>query len=307
MKKLLILLFSILLSFNSYGEEELDFSLDTFCNKSPKAQLRNGLFFLPNQKKPYSGENVCIYLSNGQYFSQGKIKNGLKTGKWSYWFENGEEKLTRNYKDGIEVKPICIPVEEWSYIDVPYSLPNEDKPFTGKSECRTEEGDSIWSLTLSIFKNGIKVSHNDTMYHESGRKLYSNNFGKEYLQVGKQTMWFNNGQIEKEENYNNDGILDGRFAEWYANGQQKIEITYNKEFPIGKFAEWKENGDLDSEGFIDENGDGKSTDWWGDTKVEKNLKNYKLDGKRTYWNENGQIESESNWKDGECISGDCPD
>jgi hypothetical protein len=71
MKKLLVLLLSLLISFTSYGEEEeLDFSLDTFCDQSPKAQVRNGLFYLPNQEEPYSGENLCVYLSNGQYYSR---------------------------------------------------------------------------------------------------------------------------------------------------------------------------------------------------------------------------------------------
>ena len=108
MKKLLLLLFSLLLSFNSYGKEvELDFSSDTFCDKSPKAQLREDdekgyLFYLPNQEKPYSGENLCVYLSNGQYYSRGEIKNGLREGKWEYWHENGQKKEERNYINGWE-------------------------------------------------------------------------------------------------------------------------------------------------------------------------------------------------------------
>ena len=102
MKKLLILLFSILLSFNSYGEEvELDFSSDTFCDMSPRVQVRDGLFFLPNQQKPYSGENLCVYLSNGQYYSQGEIKNGLSEGAWSFWYENGQKKKEGNLQVGL--------------------------------------------------------------------------------------------------------------------------------------------------------------------------------------------------------------
>ena len=100
MKKLLLLLFSLLISFNSYGEEvELDFSLDTFCDESPKAQLRGNLFYLLNQQKPYTGENLCVYLSNGQYYSQGKIKKGLRNGTWSFWYENGQKSSEVNYKD----------------------------------------------------------------------------------------------------------------------------------------------------------------------------------------------------------------
>ena len=100
MKKLLILLFSILLSFNSYGEVELDFSFDNFCNESPKIQIRNNLYYLPNKEKPYSGENICVYLSNGQYYSQGRVKNGLKEGTWRFWHENGQKSSEVNFKKG---------------------------------------------------------------------------------------------------------------------------------------------------------------------------------------------------------------
>ena len=106
MKKLLILLFTLLISLNSYGEVELDFSSDTFCDQSPKVQVRDGLFYLPNQQKPYSGENLCVYLSNGQYYSQGEIKKGLRDGKWTEWYENGQKEWEENFKDGDLVKRI---------------------------------------------------------------------------------------------------------------------------------------------------------------------------------------------------------
>ena len=100
MKKLLVLLFSLLISFNSYGEVELDFSFDSFCNESPKVQIRNNLYYLPNKEKPYSGENICVYLSNGQYYSQGRVKNGLKEDTWSFWYENGQKGSEINFKKG---------------------------------------------------------------------------------------------------------------------------------------------------------------------------------------------------------------
>ena len=39
--------------------------------------------------------------------------------------------------------------------------------------------------------------------------------------------------------------------------------------------------------------------------AQGNLKDGKKDGKWTEWDEDGQLEAETNWKDGECISGDC--
>jgi len=96
MKKLLILLFSILIASCADYDIEidsditelgggtfkdnsiLDFSSDAFCEESPKVEERNGLFYLLNQQEPYSGENICVYLINGQYYLQGVIKKGLR-------------------------------------------------------------------------------------------------------------------------------------------------------------------------------------------------------------------------------------
>ncbi len=57
MKKLLILLFSILISFNSYGL----FGLfeKTVCVETD-AQKRGGIYYLPNETKPFTGNNLCL-------------------------------------------------------------------------------------------------------------------------------------------------------------------------------------------------------------------------------------------------------
>ena len=44
----------------------------------------------------------------------------------------------------------------------------------------------------------------------------------------------------------------------------------------------------------------------GQKSSEVNYKDDKRDGKLTWWKVNGQIEAEATFKDGVCISGDCP-
>ena len=43
----------------------------------------------------------------------------------------------------------------------------------------------------------------------------------------------------------------------------------------------------------------------GQKKLEGNLNNGNWVGKLTDWYRNGKIKSETNYKDGKCISGDC--
>ena len=67
MKKLLILLFSILFSFNSYG----DSSDKTICVETD-VQERDGIIYLPNETKPFTGKNLCKY-ENGKNISKVKL------------------------------------------------------------------------------------------------------------------------------------------------------------------------------------------------------------------------------------------
>jgi antitoxin component YwqK of YwqJK toxin-antitoxin module len=96
MKKLTILLFSILISFSSYGLFGL---FDKTVCVETDTQERNGLVYLPNQQEPFTGKNLCKY-ENGQIELEGKVKDGKLDGKMTAWHENGQKKYERNYKDG---------------------------------------------------------------------------------------------------------------------------------------------------------------------------------------------------------------
>jgi antitoxin component YwqK of YwqJK toxin-antitoxin module len=91
---------------------------------------------------------------------------------------------------------------------------------------------------------------------------------------------------KKGEYVNKDGKLF-KLTLFYKNGQKEIE-TVNI-FDNGYWNEyfsWHENGQKESE-------------------YSYNKEN-KKDGKWTYWNEDGEITSEVIYKDGVCLSGDCP-
>ena len=92
MKKLLVLLFSILISFNSYSFFHKNVCVET------DAQERGGIIYLPNETKPFSGKNLCKY-ENGQNKSKGKVKDGKLDGKWTAWYENGQKESEGNFTD----------------------------------------------------------------------------------------------------------------------------------------------------------------------------------------------------------------
>jgi hypothetical protein len=77
------------ISLKSYSVNQHDFSFNSSCKESPKLEIINNLYYLPNQEKPYSGEDICVYSSNE--LEQGKIKNGRKDGKWTTWNKKRSE------------------------------------------------------------------------------------------------------------------------------------------------------------------------------------------------------------------------
>ena len=91
---LFVLFFSSSISFNSYG----GLFDKTVCVETD-AQDRNGIIYLPNETKPFTGKNLCEY-ENGQVETKGEIKDGKYDGKWTSWYENGQIESEAKYKDG---------------------------------------------------------------------------------------------------------------------------------------------------------------------------------------------------------------
>ena len=77
MKKLLLIL-SFSFCFPSFANDQIKSLEDGFCYQANTAQIRNNRYFLPNESKPFSGENLCIYAKNGQYHSKGELIDGLQ-------------------------------------------------------------------------------------------------------------------------------------------------------------------------------------------------------------------------------------
>jgi len=300
MKKLLILLFSILLSFNSYG----GLFDKTVCIETD-AQERDGLIYLPNKTKPFSGKNLCLH-EDSQKKSQGKIKDGKIEGKWTVWYESGKKESEGKYKNGKENgkwiwwykntqkereakykdgkldgksimwhengkirKPICVETDAKIRDDLIY-LRNESKPYTGENFCKLGKYGGDWkSFLYDVFISEGEIIN-----------------GKYVNQI---RSYYYRGQLINEiaSTTSHSEISDGKhmITFWYKNGQKRTEVNNKNGWTYdGSSTFWHENGQIErKENYIDD----------------------ELDGKRTYWNENGQIESEANWKDGECISGDC--
>jgi antitoxin component YwqK of YwqJK toxin-antitoxin module len=92
MKKLTILIFSLVISMNSYS------GLFIEKNNCFETDGQN-IVYLPNEDDPYTGIYLCKF-DNGQKQKEGSYKNGKYDGKWTEWRENGQIEAELNYKNG---------------------------------------------------------------------------------------------------------------------------------------------------------------------------------------------------------------
>jgi len=91
MKRVLFLGGILVLLLAACSSEKMNFS---------KLQDRNGLFYLVNSEKPFSGE-VVSYI-NGRAEFEGTIENGLRSGKWTYYYPTGQKKMEGLYNEGLK-------------------------------------------------------------------------------------------------------------------------------------------------------------------------------------------------------------
>ena len=80
MKKVIIFLFSIFISINSYSGifNEKNNCFETYGQN---------IVFLPNETNPYTVKYLCKY-DNGQKEKEGRYKDGRLIGKWNVWYES---------------------------------------------------------------------------------------------------------------------------------------------------------------------------------------------------------------------------
>ena len=61
---------------------------------------RNGVLFLKETNKPYTGRSLCIWDINNTVWYEGKYRDGLKDGLWTFYNIDSTKKSEINYQNG---------------------------------------------------------------------------------------------------------------------------------------------------------------------------------------------------------------
>ena len=62
---------------------------------------RGGVLYATNDNKPFSG-SIFEFYENGTEKLNGRYRNGIKNGKWTWWNEDGGTNSTGSYKNGLQ-------------------------------------------------------------------------------------------------------------------------------------------------------------------------------------------------------------
>jgi antitoxin component YwqK of YwqJK toxin-antitoxin module len=195
------------------------------------------------------------------------FKPGEKHGRWTYWYENGQQKSQKSYTN---------------------DKLNDAWARWYENGQKKEDG----SYNIGSFGEKRDISYKTgkwTYWHENGQKWReeSHSSSTAYLEKG-------------------EGIEVGTWVKWHENGQKAREGPYKDGKKDGNWKEWSRNGEIVGEGNFS-NGTGKWTIWnytyEGEKykSVEGNYQDGEEDGIWTYWrdNEKNQKEREETYINGE--------
>jgi len=238
MKKLLLILL-VAISLNTFADSDIDFSLSDFCYEQSNVQVRNGIYFLPNQEIGITNISKCIFKNrNGQYHSKGRLLKGKKDGQWIYWNKDGTKWIEEYWKNGQE--------EKYTYW---YGGNRFENTYKNGILISTTVYDSNERIVKETLENTPEFKSYEKSYrfHENGNLSDTYSFidvGDGLVLHGKWESWYENGQKKDVDNYKY-GVMIGHWTMWYENGQMSMDIIKNDsgEFD-GTHQGWYENGQL---------------------------------------------------------------
>ena len=145
-------------------------STPSFSETMENLVLRDGLYYHPSGRQPFSGEitgknqgsfigglrhGVWVHFhDNGEVKSQGGFKSGLKHGSWIGFYENGQLFYKGHYVEG---KKDGLWVSYYDDATLFYQGNFEDGRENGLWKGFNPDGTS-WAFRTGLFRNGIKIS-----------------------------------------------------------------------------------------------------------------------------------------------------
>ena len=223
-----------------------------------------GKAFKVDDDEPYTGRVFDLNKRTGKKTLQGQYKKGLKTGKWSYWDENGRKYKEKDYSNDIDT-------DIWTYID------KDGSRYKGKSAFRGMGATEAISVIGNI---------------DNATKMYYQTYGEWPTYVEELE---NSGQLAVDRSTKRKWIFELQLSG--QGGRIIATSTGDMDGGEGRVVAFdRESGDYRGYGTT-ERGTKKNGEfllWYDDEKTQikyfKSYKDGKKEGLHIEWHENGQKE-----------------
>ncbi|WP_185968909.1 toxin-antitoxin system YwqK family antitoxin [Carboxylicivirga sp. M1479] len=183
------------------------------------------------------------YYASGQVLATGQVKDGLKSGKWLSYFENGQVQ-----EEGIYKADAYTITNSW-YNDGRAGV-TDGNGFYQSYYLGDEKIHESGQVT-----NGLREGTWHT-YYETSQTVYQEcnyHLGK---QTGEVNVYFETGELYANGLMKNN-VREGEWNWYYANGLLSSTATFVEDKKDGKQTMWSEVGELTKEEYYDH---GKLTD-----------------------------------------------
>ena len=208
MKKLFLNLFLIIIIFSI--SEQTSFAIDKNICLEGNSFINRNKIFIVNEKKPFSGKDVCFYESGNIKYEKNYI-GGKKHGTETFWNDKiGFRKSILNFSNGIKQGI--------------YQTWNDNGVLTSQV----------------FFKDDLMEGVRLTWHQEYGEKKSEHIYVKD-KKNGKFIRWFKNGKVESKGEFLND-LPNKKWFTWYENGKKKAEGEFDQNIPNGTHFGWHKNG-----------------------------------------------------------------
>lgn len=208
-------------------------------------------------------------------------RNGLKQGKWKYFYANGKVKTEGTFRDDkrngyfkeYDEKGMLTDVSK--YVN---DIRQVEVPELVKLDIRTDYYPDGSVKTRGSYKGDV-----------------AEGIRREYAPDGKvvAAYTFKNGNIVAEGIIDDEGIQDGPWKEFYENGSLRSEGMYRNGKRTGKWKFYHSNGNLEQEGNYNNQGNTDGLWKWfyedGQLLREENYLNGSSEGIFTEYDENGKV------------------
>ncbi len=171
-----------------------------------------------------------LYTEDRQLIESGNIENGLRSGSWSTYYDNGNKKEALAYVNGT------------AQIISFWNLDGEQTVFNGQGTVLYYYPDSESIYESGEVEDGRREGIWNTYYPETNAVYQTINYENGELN-GKYIIYYESGSVYTA-GFMKDGLKDGKWEWYFENGILSSEVNFVDDLKHGEQRIWSETGEL---------------------------------------------------------------